>query len=108
LARECQQQKSEERRDDALGREMRSQDGLLDRRSECAEPSGRRQRFGNAAVNGLASVEAAARTELGIESDKEWAEARANLLSYMRLLREWRERSVQSAASQAADLPNAA
>jgi len=89
---------------------MRSQDdfGLLDHESECTEASGARERCGNATANGLACLEAAARAELGIESDKEWAEARANLLSYARLLREWRESLIQSAAPPSGDLPNAA
>ena len=89
-------QRLEERRDDALGPDMESQDDFewLNHSSECIE------RLRNGLDCGDSSpafdrirLEAAAGAALGLESDKEWAEARANLLSYVRLLREWQERS---------------
>ena len=109
--RERQQQRSEERREDALGRDMKSQEdhGLLDDKTECTESPRSREGSRNPSVaSGSGCLEVAARAELGIESDKEWAEARANFLSYVTLLREWHERSVESGALHEPDLPNAA
>jgi hypothetical protein len=90
---------------------MKSQDEFewVDHTSECIDPSRGRQRCGNSSdASGCACLEAAARAELGFESDDEWAEARANLLVYVRLLLEWQERSGESGTLAGGDLPDAA